>query len=422
MIVDADIVVVGAGAAGLMATIQAGRLARAANSSLRIVAMDGATSLGAKILIAGGGRCNVTHFEVDETAFAGASRHAIRKVLRRFDVPETIALFRELGVTLKREYTGKLFPTTDKARTVLNALLHECQRMQIDIHNSMRVQSIDRDNDAFVIRAAPKKGTEVSFRARRVVLATGGMALPKSGSDGFGYELVRRLGHTVTTRIFPALVPLKVPDGHWIRALKGVSLHARLELHSASGKRLQAFTNSILLTHFGVSGPAVLDISRYWTDAYADDPGSKIVVNWLPGETLQSIDEWLLAQDTSSIGRRLSQRLPERLAKTICESVGVDSATVSHQLPRQQRRALAGALVETQLPVVGDRGFTHAEVTAGGVPLSELDLKTMQSRFCPGLHICGEICDVDGRIGGFNFQWAWSSGYIAGVSAANAVI
>lgn len=425
---DADIVVIGAGAAGLMASIWAGRAAISTGSRRRIVALDGARTLGAKILVAGGGRCNVTHFEVDESAYAGSSRHAIKKVLRSFDVPRTVAFFEDLGVTLKREATGKLFPTTDNARTVLNAMLNECRRVGVEIVHPWRVGDVARDpaSGTFTLREAARPEADPrTLRAHRVILAAGGMALPKSGSDGHGYALARSLGHTVTPRVFPALVPLVLAEGFFLRALSGITLPATIELRAHTGKRLRSFTNSTLLAHFGLSGPGVLDISRYYMEAAADardagEPPPTLVLNVLPGETPESLDAALL-----SLGRRtplslLRERLPERLAQALLAHAGIDPASSAATLSREHRRAIAHAATELVLPVTGDRGFVHAEVTAGGVPLSELHLATMESRVTPGLHIIGEICDVDGRIGGFNFQWAWASGHLAGMAAGGA--
>jgi predicted Rossmann fold flavoprotein len=401
-----DVAIVGAGAAGLMAAIWAGRT----DARRSIVALDGASRLGAKILIAGGGRCNVTHDVVDEQAFAGSSRNAIRNVLRRFDVPETVAFFRELGVVLKREDTGKLFPTTDRAQTVLDALLAAARAAGIVVHHPWRIETVEPTHDGFTLA-----GAAGSLHARNVVIATGGRSVPKTGSDGHGFVIARGLGHTVTPRLFPALVPLTLPRDHFLTALAGVSTPVTLEVRAGSGRRLVRFTDSLLCTHFGVSGPVVLDTSRYWTAARADDPDAHLTVGWLPGETLESTDAWL-REPGPSAGRRLHARLPERLARALCVAAGVDPGAPRHELTRERRRALATVLVEMPLPVTGDRGFTHAEVTAGGVPLAEIRLQTMASRSVPGLHLCGEICDVDGRIGGFNFQWAWASGYVAGVS------
>lgn len=421
-----DIAIVGAGAAGLMAAIWAGRTAASLSTagSVRIIALDGAAKLGAKILVAGGGRCNVTHHAVDESAYAGSSRHAIRKVLRSFDVPQTTAFFRELGVELKREETGKLFPVTDDAHTVLDALLAECARVGVALRHPWRVEHVERDADGFVLHRAGAGGVPSEpplFAARRVILATGGMALPRTGSDGGGYALAKSLGHSVTARVFPALVPLIVDPSHFVRSLSGITLLTTLTVRSGSGKHLVSFTNSTLCTHFGISGPSVLDASRYFTAARQEDVGATLAINWLPSLTTQQADEQLSALRGAPVGRWLVQpprALPERLARAICDSAGVDSFATMHHVPRERRRALAEALTAMTLPVTGDRGFTFAEATAGGVPLSELKLDTMESRVCPGLHIIGELCDVDGRVGGFNFQWAWASGALAGRAAA----
>jgi predicted Rossmann fold flavoprotein len=420
-----DIAVIGAGAAGLMAAIAAGRAApRAGGESLRIVALDGAKTLGAKILVAGGGRCNVTHHAVDETAYAcgpGTSRNAIRKVLRGFDVPRTVEFFAGLGVELKREETGKLFPTTDEARTVLNALLTAAADAGAEIRHPWRVGSVRRGDEGFVIEAA--EGTDrQAISARRVIVATGGMALPRTGSDGQGYSIVRGLGHTITEPVFPALVPLLLDPGRtFVNGLSGLTHTATITLHSGTGKKLVEFTNSMLCTHFGVSGPAVLDISRYYLDAHRTDAGAVLSINWTPEHTFDTLDALLASARGKAVGRVVAELVPERLARALCESVGIDPAMPMDQLKRDDRRGLAHAVTRTVLPVTGDRGFTFAEVTAGGVPLSELHLDTMESRVCPGLHLCGEICDVDGRIGGFNFQWAWASGHAAGTGAARGV-
>jgi predicted Rossmann fold flavoprotein len=252
----------------------------------------------------------------------------------------------------------------------------------------------------------------------RVILATGGKSLPKSGSDGKGYELAKSLGHTITPRVFPALVPLTLPRDHFITSLSGITLQTKLEVQTTSEKNNISFTDSTLCTHFGLSGPSVLDISRFWIDAKLDDAGAKLVINWLPEKSTEQLEANLLQLGKKSVGRYLSDHLPERLARGLCGEAGVEPTTSGDSLTREARKSLARTVAAMILPISGDRGFTYAEVTAGGVPLSEIRLETMESRICPNLYFCGEICDVDGRIGGYNFQWAWSSGYVAGISAA----
>jgi predicted Rossmann fold flavoprotein len=408
------ITIIGAGAAGLMAAISAGRGLREAGRPARVVLLDGSKSVGVKILVAGGGRCNVTHHAVDEKQYAGSSRNTIRKVLRAFGVEDTVAFFEELGVTLKREDTGKLFPTTDKARTVLDALLGEVDRLGVELWNPWRVARIDRDGAGFVIHRAH---SEETLNADRLVLCTGGMALPRSGSDGAGYQFARALGHTITERVFPALVPLIVgPGSQWLTELSGVSCRAALEVRSGTGKRLARFENDLLCTHFGLSGPGPMDASRYLAAARHGDRDAALFIGWID-EPFETIDANLQSLGPRTPLSSIREHLPERLARALCERAGVDPATPGTHLTREARRALAHLLTATRVDVSGDRGFAHAEVTAGGVPLSEINPATMASRACEGLWLAGEILDVDGRIGGFNFQWAWASGWLAGRNA-----
>jgi hypothetical protein len=274
------------------------------------------------------------------------------------------------------------------------------------------VEAIERADGAFLLSSASGERLE----ADRVVLASGGCSLPKTGSDGHGYAIARGLGHSITPRVFPGLVPLTLPPDHALRALSGLSVPVRMEVRAASGRRLAQVEGPLLCTHFGLSGPAALDISRYWIDARFDDAGATLVVRWLTAIAPEALDAALRGLGPRTAGSVLERWLPDRLARVLCALAGVDAGRPGHRLTRPDRARLVRALLEMPVPVTGDRGFGYAEVTAGGVPLAEVRLETMQSRRCPGLYLCGEICDVDGRIGGFNFQWAWASGYVAGVS------
>ena len=403
----ADIIIVGAGAAGLMAAIWAGKT----NPRRSIVLLDSAKKLGAKILVAGGGRCNVTHHEVDPKKYAGSTNPAIAKVLRRFEVSETVRFFRELGVELKREPTGKLFPTTDKAKDVLNALLSAAKIANIHIYNPRRVDQVGRTSTGFNV-----SGDWGQMECNQLVLATGGKSLPKSGSDGKGFKFARSFEH-ILTRIFPALVPLTLSKEDPICQLSGITVPATIRLHSGSGKCMIQFTNSTLCTHFGLSGPSVLDISRYYLELKFEDPEAYLTINWLPSKSKDDLDLGLQTVGNRSVRRYLQNcMLPERLLTMLCKNAGINLDIRGDQLQRKQRQKLVQSITELCLDVKGDRGYTFAEVTAGGIPLSELFLNRMESRLCPRLHICGELCDVDGPIGGFNFQWAWASGYVVGVS------
>jgi predicted Rossmann fold flavoprotein len=420
-----DIAIIGAGAAGLAAAIfsaQAGAAAR------RVVLLDGATRVGAKILVAGGGRCNVTHWQVTPEDFHGP-RNVVRNVLRAFDVSRTIDWFESMGVRLKREETGKLFPVTDDAHTVLNALLQRCGQLGVELRPEHRVTAIDAPAS---LTQNARHGSPLSERlfgishgrgqllASTVILATGGRSLPKTGSDGTGWQIVQPLGHTVTST-YPALVPLVLADRFFHRSLSGVSHEAELSTF-ADGRLVDRRAGSLLWTHFGVSGPVVMDASRFWVMAHAEGRAPELRVSLLPGRAFEQVERWLIdsasAAPRRTVVTQLAEILPRRLAEVLCEHLRINSGL--GQLPRQERRSLVHALTSMSLPVVSDRGWNYAEVTAGGVPLSEVNARTMESRVMPGLYLVGEMLDCDGRIGGFNFQWAWSTGYLAGTAAGTA--
>ena len=409
-----DVVIVGAGAAGLMAGIHA---ARVLGDSGRVIGLDGARRIGMKILVAGGGRCNVTHHQVRPEDYAGSSQPAIRKVLGRFPVKRTVEFFEELGVELKQESTGKLFPVTDRAKTVLGALLDAWRDAGAELRFPRRVESIDFLSPGFHIRG---EGTDLI--ADRVILTPGGKALPKSGSDGSGYQLARSLGHTITDAVHPALVPLVLRGGSELRDLSGIAAEVGMEVRDGRGRRIAGYAAPLLCTHFGVSGPVVLDASRHLLAArLAGDAEAHVIVDWLPDDDRAAFEATLLgSKGGQTIAGLLRGKLPERMVLTLSMVAGLQASDRVRGLSREARGRLLTTLFEHRIPVEGDRGYTHAEATAGGVPLSEVRLDTMESRKIPGLHLAGEILDVDGRVGGFNFQWAWASGHLAGTAAAKA--
>ncbi|MGB7161351.1 MAG: NAD(P)/FAD-dependent oxidoreductase [Tepidisphaeraceae bacterium] len=416
-----DLVIIGGGAAGLAAAIFA---AEAAGADHRVVVLDSAKTLGAKILVSGGGRCNVTHHAVLPDDFNG-SRAIVRNVLAAFDVAATVRWFASLGVELKREPTGKLFPVSDSARTILGALLRRCEELKITIRTASRVNEIilpDGEGGPFSIAPFSIAHDGGSVLSPRVIVSTGGRSLPRSGSDGRGWEIVRQLGHTVTPT-YAALVPLVLAPQMFHADVSGIAQEVELSVLVA-GKRIDHRAGSLLWTHFGISGPVVMDASRHWTLAQETGLQPTMRCNLLPGESFESAERWLIQSAASrpraSMLSHLSPRLPERVAAALLRHVGIDPATVAAQFPREARRALVHALTALVLPVVQHRGWNYAEVTAGGVPLGEIDYRTMASRKVPGLYLAGEILDCDGRIGGFNFQWAWATGYLAGRAAGNA--
>jgi predicted Rossmann fold flavoprotein len=404
------VAIIGAGAAGLATAIFTARRA----PGLRVVALDGAPKLGAKILVAGGGRCNVTNRLVTPADFQGGSRHAIRNVLAAFTVEQTVAFFREIGVELHEEEHGKLFPDTEQAQTVLDALLREAERCGVGLLAGRRVTGLVSSAAGFDLHSAAG-----GLHARQVVLATGGLSLPKTGSDGGGYALAAGRGHSLVPTT-PALVPL-ILDGEFHQPLSGVAHDVALTV-SAAGRKPARFRGALLWTHFGVSGPVVLDASGTWHRARLEQRNPAVSVNFLPGDDFTAAERRFLdlaaAQSKVLLRNALAALVPARVADAVLAELGIGKHIPLAHLSRDVRRRLVHALLDWPLPVRDSRGYGHAEVTSGGVPLEEIDPATMASRKCPGLYLVGEILDVDGRIGGFNFQWAWSSAWVAATGLA----
>src|SRR5262245_34948619 len=456
------VVVVGAGAAGLTAAIAA------AEAGARVTLLNAHPRIGLKILMSGGTRCNVTHREVSERDFHGGSRPFVARVLRAFPAEKVREWFDSMGVELKLEDTGKYFPVTDDAKTVLDALLAAAKRAGVIIESGARAVRLERlvpipvtgreedDLERSTGEGMPEPSSDMpSFRigiqtvrsaavfedgavsrlkgnrwqlpavepdrwidADAVVVSTGGLSFPRTGSDGTGYALVQALGHTLSPTT-PALTPLASDDALG-DAAQGITLEVELTLW-VDGAREERVHGSMVIAHFGYSGPAVLDLSRHWHGAEGE---RRVTCNFAPGETTDSMrDAWIDAARSAperTVRRHLSRWIPARLAERLVMEAGVEPDARVAQVDREHRAAVISSVVERDLHVTGTLGYEKAEVTAGGVTLSEVNPSTLESRIAPGLFLCGEILDVEGRLGGFNFQWAWSSGTVAGRSAGRA--
>jgi predicted Rossmann fold flavoprotein len=411
-----DLLVIGGGAAGLATAIFAAR----AQPGLTVRILDSAPRLGAKILVSGGSRCNVTNRVVTERDFWGGSRRFVTHVLRAFPADRAAEFFAALGVSLHEEEDGKLFPDSNRSRTVLDALLAEAARLEVRIETAQRVNDV-RARTGDDRRFAVSTDRPNIYHARTIVLATGGRSLPKSGSNGFGYELAARLGHTIVDTT-PALAPLLL-DGVVHAAWSGIAHPVMLTL-VAGVERLVRLDGALLWTHFGASGPVVLNMSRHWHRARLEGRSVRLLINVCPGESFESLEAWWRGEErqrpTALARTVMSTRLPHALAISWLERAGIAADVTMAHVSRESRRALIHAVTESELVVRDSRGYGYAEVTAGGVRLDDVDSATMESRVCRGLYLTGEILDVDGRLGGFNFQWAWSSGYVAGCAIARA--
>ncbi|MCO5170576.1 MAG: NAD(P)/FAD-dependent oxidoreductase [Planctomycetes bacterium] len=461
-----DVLVVGAGAAGLMAALAA-RGAVAPDGGRRevgpgapdVVLLNNERRLGLKLLVSGGGRCNLTHARVDEGDYQTGAPHVLRGLLRAFPVASARAFFERRGCPLYEEPLGKVFPTSDDARQVLAVLLEAVERAGAPLVAPAEVVDLappgGPDDDRW--RAALADGS--AWRARRVVLATGGLSLPRTGSRGFGLDALARLGHTVEAPA-PALTPLLLGDDGPLHGLAGLTAPLVLtlapraaspeQLAGARFRPLARSAGSLLVTHRGASGPAALDVSGPCARALAR--GEDVVLRadawslhqpdgpWapflglpkppgacLPGdaaprpparEAFLTQAAPLLADRARGLGNALAERLPRSLVQGLLRAVGVDPAQPLRQVDARGWGRVHVALTQADLRVTGVDGYQKAEVTAGGVLLQELERTTLESRRHPGLFCCGEVVDVTGRLGGFNFQWAWASGFAAGAGAA----
>ena len=404
------IVVIGGGAAGFLAAIFAARVARDAGP--RILLLERTHEGGRKILMSGGGRCNVLPSELDPRRFVTASSpNTMKKILFSWPLRDQRRFFEEeLGMPLAlEEETGKLFPVSNKARDVRDRLRELASREGAELRFDCLVTSLAPREGGWRIGLAG--GGEI--RASRVVIATGGLSVPATGSDGTGLDLVRRLGHTIHDT-YPALTPLTARP-HRYAALSGVSLPVTLE--APLERRSFVTHGGFLFTHKGYSGPAVLNASHLAIlSRRAGGSPQRFTVRWTPLDA----DGWdrELRSGDGTVFTRLRMRIPARLAEALLEDARVDGATPLAQLKKDERHRVVEALTRHPLPWSGDEGYVKAEVTGGGVALDEVDPRTLESRIVPGLFLCGEILDAFGPIGGYNFAWAWATGRAAGLGAA----
>jgi len=401
------VVVIGAGAAGSMAAIFA------AAAGAETVLVERTRDGGRKILISGGGRCNILPARDDESRFiTDSSPNLLRKMLRSWPLPDQIAFFQEeVGLRLVEEAeSAKLFPASNRARDVRDGLLALAVRRGVRLLMGTLVTGFAPTAAGWRV----DQGGGTPLEADAVVVATGGLSVPHTGSDGLGLKLVEGLGHDVHPT-YPALTPLTADPAPFAK-LAGVSLPVTLTAR-ANGRTATA-TGGFLFTHRGYSGPAVLDVSHVAVRSRAEAaPAARLMVRW----TRLGDAEWeaaLRPRGTRTVAAALRAELPERLAGVLLEMAGVEPGRLLAGLRRDERLRLIDTLVRGALPWTGHEGYKKAEVTGGGVSLAAIDPRTMESRRHPGLFLCGELLDAFGPIGGYNFLWAWATGRAAGLGAA----
>lgn len=386
----------------------------AAGAGAEVLLLERTKDGGRKILISGGGRCNVLPARLDERRFiTDSSPNTLRNIVRSWPLAEQVAFFEhELGIRLVEEAeSAKLFPESNRARDVRDALLACAMRRGVQWLPNTLVSGLAPHGGGWRVLREHAAPLEVDA----VIIATGGLSVPNTGSDGTGLRLLAELGHTVHP-VYAALTPV-LADAAPFGELAGISLDVRVQAKSAA--RAAQATGGFLFTHRGYSGPAVLDVSHVAVRARAEHAPAKLSVQWTAHDEA-AWQKLLAPEGNRTVGGVVRRELPQRLADALMERAQVPPTRVLAQLTREERTRLVGMLVRSELPWTGDEGYKKAEVTGGGVDLGEIHPRTMESRLRPGLFLAGEVLDAFGPIGGYNFLWAWVTGRAAGVGAAAA--
>ena len=394
-----DVLVIGGGAAGLMAAFIAGQRGR------RVRVIEHANRCGKKILMSGGGRCNFTNTGTTPAHFLSANPHFCKSALARYTPAHFVAMVERHGIAFHEKELGQLF-CDDSSKQIVAMLLAECADAGVDVRTSCSVEQVEA-LDASGLPDAPRFRLRTSqgvVEAASLVVASGGLSIPSMGATGFGYALAKQFGHTVLpTRA--GLVPLTQTGApaERMQDLSGVAL----PVTATAGKT--TFSNFMLITHRGISGPAILQISNYW------QPGEALELDLLPGsDALERLTALRNERPAAELRTVLGELLPKRFAQRLCETV-FDSRPM-RQYSAKELQAIAAQLAHWPLVCSGSEGYRTAEVTLGGVDTREVSSATMESRRAPGLYFIGEVLDVTGWLGGYNFQWAWASGFAAGQS------
>jgi predicted Rossmann fold flavoprotein len=405
-----DVVVIGAGAAGLLAASQAAARGR------RTLLLEKNRKPGVKILMSGGTRCNLTH-ATDNRGIAeafGPPGRFLHSPLAALGVEQTIALFESEGVPTKVEETGKVFPVSNKAMDVLDALLRRLRRSGATLALQEPLVDVARTNDGFTLTTPLRV-----LQTRRVILTTGGQSYPGCGTTGDGYDFAARFGHTIVPPR-PALVPVTV-SASWLEELRGITLPDVAVSVFEHEKRLVSRRSSVLFAHFGLTGPAALDISGVISKHEHPDT-LELEIDLIPTVPEARTDEYLRKESVSSGKKQLAvvltAYLPRRLCDRLLTLTGQPVDRRAAALSRPQRAGLVQTLKRLRLGITGTLGFPKAEVTTGGIALDEIDSRSMRSKRVPDLFVAGEVLDLDGPIGGYNFQAAFSTGWLAGTAAA----
>ena len=405
-----DIAIIGAGPAGIMAAITAAKQGR------KVILLEKNEIIGRKILATGNGRCNLTNKNIDVSNYHGANPEFIKQILSAFDQYKVTEYFESLGVILKEENNGRIFPRTNQASSVVEALDYELKKLKVSVETKASVKNIHYEKNWLL--SGQKTTGDFKIEAKNLILTTGGKASFQFGSSGDGLYWSEKLGHTI---IFPhpALTPLETVES-WPKNIQGLRIEGTVKL-TADGKIISQSQGDILFTHFGLSGPAIMKQARN-VGLLLPTKKIEVHIDAIPEETKKELDKKietiLNVNGAKEIKNALAGIIPVELIKTILINLAIDPEKKSSRISKLERVSVVGVLKNLTLTISKTRPFKEAQVTAGGVDAKEIDAKTLESKKIPHLFFAGEIIDVDGDSGGFNLQWAWSSGYLAGLSAS----
>lgn len=404
------VIIVGGGAAGMIAAISARRL------GAEVTILERNPRIGKKILATGNGRCNFTNMHIDISCFCGNNPKFAYSALSEFTVDDTLLFFEKLGIAHKVEDLCKVFPKSDQASSILDVLIYEFNNIGVNIICDASVKEISKKGNEFIVKL--ENGEK--YMADSVILAPGGKAMPSSGSDGNGYELAKKLGHGVT-KIFPALVQIML-EGQYFRRIDGVKLIGTAEIIHKN-KSIIKDTGDILFTNYGLSGPPILQISRKAGEFSNQGEEAYVKIDILDNMSVDEVRALVRKRfeisPQKSVEFSLVGLINKRLIPVILAEAGIeDIKRPVSSLSTDELEAIAVILKDWRFKIRGTKGWQSAQVTAGGVVTGEINPKTMESKLKKGLYFAGEIMDIDGQCGGFNLQWAWSSGFVAGRCAA----
>jgi len=398
------LIIIGGGASGILAAIVAHR------NNMDVTVLEKNNRIAKKILATGNGRCNYTNINTNKNSYNHPE--FVEQIINQFPATKAVEFFKGLGIEPKVEDFGKAYPMSEQASSIVDVFLYEIENKNIHVITEVLVNEVHKTNNQFDVITSSGQ----TYHADKVILATGGKAMPSTGSDGLGYPIARKLGHHVTP-IFPALVKLKL-NSPYLKSMNGVKISSKVEL-ILDHKVIQEETGDILFTDYGISGPTILDLSRKANELLLHKKTPYINVILLDTLERNRVEERFELAKSKPVDMSLVGLINKRIIPALIKNAGIDKHnTLVSDLTNLELTTLIDSLFNWKFELIGSKGFEDAQVTAGGIDIFEIDPYTLESKIVKGLYFTGEVMDIDGICGGYNLQWAWSSGYVAAINAA----